>query len=101
MAWWLIAVREAIKRLPLQHSLLSNLNWLQPGLLQYDKLAEVLAAADCLPQVVNSDEKPCLQEEFMDYCTAPLPFFVKAQRDIGMRLVKYRICMDMRIVVPS
>ena len=42
----------------------------------------MLAAADCLPQVVNSDEKPSLQEEFVNYCTALLPIFVKAQRDV-------------------
>ena len=34
---------------------------------------QVLAAAECLPQVVQVGDKPSLQEEFMDFCTSPLP----------------------------
>ena len=30
LAWWFTAAGEAIKRLPLGHSLLGNLHWLQP-----------------------------------------------------------------------
>ena len=33
----------------------------------------VLAAAECVPQVVKVGDKTSLQEEFMDFCTSPLP----------------------------
>ena len=34
---------------------------------------QVLAAAECVPQIVQVGDKPSLQEEFMDFCTSPLP----------------------------
>ena len=70
-----------LKRLPLVHPLLINLQWLQPGLQQYSLACQVVAAADCLPQVVGED-RPHLQEEFMHYCTSPLPVDVKALTEV-------------------
>ena len=72
-AWWIAAAKGAVKRLPMSHKLLSNLKWLQPGLQQYSMPGQVLAEAECLPQVVQVGDKPSLQEEFMDFCTSPLP----------------------------
>ena len=80
LAWWHKAVKECIKRLPLGHPLISNLHWLQAGLQQYNLVTQVLAAADCLPQVVQPDCRSLLQEEFMDYCVSPLPANVKCIR---------------------
>ena len=57
----------------MSHKLHSNLKWLQPGLQQYSMAGQVLAAAECVPQVVQVGDKPSLQEEFMDFCTSPLP----------------------------
>ena len=37
----------------MSHKLLSNLKWLQPGLQQYSIAGQVLAAAECVPQVVQ------------------------------------------------
>ena len=71
--FWLTAVKEAMKRLPLAHPILSNLKWLQPGSQDYSRLPELLSVADSLPQVVGQAEKPTLQEEFMDFCTFRLP----------------------------
>ena len=34
---------------------------------------QVLAAAECVPQVVQVGDKPSLQEEFKDFCMSPLP----------------------------
>ena len=34
-AWWHTALKESIKRLPLTHSVLNNLHWLEPGVQQY------------------------------------------------------------------
>ena len=34
---------------------------------------QVLAAAECVPQVVQVGDKSSLQEEFMDFCMSPLP----------------------------
>ena len=34
---------------------------------------QVLAVAECVPQVVQVGDKSSLQEEFMDFCTSPLP----------------------------
>ena len=42
----------------------------------------VLAAAECVPQVVPIGDKPSLQEEFMDFCTSPLPPKVTAIREV-------------------
>ena len=55
----------------MSHKLLSNLKWLQPGLQQYSMAGQVLAAAECVPQVVQVGDKPSLQEKFMDFCTLP------------------------------
>ena len=66
-AWWIAAAKGAVKRLPMSHKLLSNLKWLQPGLQQYSMAGQMLAAAECVPQVVEVGDKPSLQEEFMDY----------------------------------
>ena len=67
------AAKGAVKLLPMSHKLLSNLKWLQPGLQQYSMAGQVLAAAECVPQVIQVSDKPSLQEEFMDFCTSPLP----------------------------
>ena len=72
----------------MSHKLLSNLNWLQPGLQQYSMAGQVLAAAECVPQLVQIGDKPSLQEEFMDFCTLPLPPKVRAITEldnIGMQ----------------
>ena len=55
----------------MSHKLLSNLKWLQPG-LQYSMDGQVLAAAVCVPEVVQVGDKSSLQEEF-DFCMLPLP----------------------------
>ena len=81
-AWWIAAAKEAVQRLPMSHKLLSNLRWLQPGLQQYSMAGKVLAAAECVPQVVQFDDKPSLQEEFMDFCTSPLPPKVTAITEV-------------------
>ena len=57
----------------MSHKLLSNLKWLQPGLQQYSMAGQVLAAEECIPQVVQVGDKPSLQEEFMDICMSPPP----------------------------
>ena len=80
-AWW-IAAEGAVKRLPMCHKLLSNLKWLQPGLPQYSMAGEVLAAAECVPQVVQVGDKPSLQEEFMDFIMPPLPPKVTAITEV-------------------
>ena len=67
-AWWIAAAKGAVKRLPTSHKLLSNFKWLQSGLQQYSMAGQVLAAAECVPQVVQVGDKPSLQEEFMDFC---------------------------------
>ena len=57
-AWWIAAAKGAVKRLPMSHKLFSNLRWLQPGLQQYSMAGQVLAAAECVPQVVQIGNKP-------------------------------------------
>ena len=44
--------------------------------------SQVLAAAECVPQVVQVGDKPSLQEEFMDFCTSPLPRKVTAITEV-------------------
>ena len=43
---------------------------------------QVLGAAECVPQVVQVGDKPSLQEEFMDFCTSPLPPKVTAITEV-------------------
>ena len=43
---------------------------------------QVLAAAECVYKVVQVGEKPSLQDEFMDFCTSPLPPKVTAIREV-------------------
>ena len=81
-AWWIAAAKGAVKRLLMSHKLLSNLKWLQPGLQQYSMAGQVLAAAELVPQVVQVGDKPSLQEEFMDFCTSPLPPKVTAITEV-------------------
>ena len=81
-AWWIDAAKGAIKRLPMSHKLFCSLKWLQPGLQQYSMADQVLAAAECVPQVVQVGEKSSLQEEFMDFCMSPLPPKVMAIREV-------------------
>ena len=52
-AWWVAAFKGAVKRLLLNNKLLTNLKWLQPGLQQYSNFDQVLAAPDCLSQVIS------------------------------------------------
>ena len=66
----------------MSHKLLSNLKWLQPGLQQYSMDGQVLAEAECVPQVVQVGDKPSLQEAFMDFCTSPLPPKVTAITEV-------------------
>lgn len=80
--FWLTAVKEAMKRLPLTHPVLSNLKWLEPGVQDYSRLSELLSVADSLPQVVDQADKPLLQEEFMDFCTFHLPDNITTQTDV-------------------
>ena len=68
----------------MSHKLLSNLKWLQPGLQQYSMAGQVLATAECVPQVVQVGDKPSLQEEFMDFCMSPLPPIVTAITEVAM-----------------
>ena len=82
-AWWIAAAKGAVKRLPMSHKLLSNLKWLQPGLQQYSMASQVLAVAECVPQVVQVGDKYSFQEEFMDFCTSPLPPKVTAIIQVG------------------
>ena len=56
----------------MQHSLLSNIQWLQPSLQQYNLANQVQASAKLLPQVIKVDVIHILMEEFMDYCISPL-----------------------------
>ena len=72
LCWWSTAAKEALKRLPMQHSLLSNIQWLQPSLQQYSLAKKVQASAKLLPQVIKVDEIHILMEEFMNYCISPL-----------------------------
>ena len=81
-AWWIAAAKGAVKRLPMSHKLLSNLKWLQPGLQQYSMAGQVLAAAECVPQVVQVGNKHSLQEEFIDFCMLPLPPKVAAITEV-------------------
>ena len=81
-AWLIAAAKGAVKRLPMSHKILSNLKWLQPGLQQYSMAGQVLAAAEYVPQVVQVGNKPSLQEEFMDFCTSPLPPKVTAITEV-------------------
>ena len=71
-AWWIAAAKGAVKRLPMSHKLLFKFKRLQPDLQQYSMAGQVLAAAECVPQVVQVGDKPNLQEEFMDFCMSPL-----------------------------
>ena len=43
---------------------------------------QVLAAAECVYEVVQVSYKPSLQEEFMDICTSPLPPKVTAITEV-------------------
>ena len=81
-SWWYTCSKEAIKRLPLQNLFLARLKWLQPGLQQYNLVNQVLLAADSLPQVIKDNEKSALQEEYMDFCTLPMPSDVKAIKEV-------------------
>ena len=72
-AWWIAAAKRDVKQLPMSHMLLSNHKWLQPGLQQYSMTGQVLAAAECVYEVVQVGDKPSLQDKFMDFCTSPLP----------------------------
>lgn len=78
LCWWTTAAKEALRRLPIDHPLLSNIKWLQPCLQQYSLANQVQASAKVLQQVVKSGEIPVLLEEFMDYCVYPLSPAVKS-----------------------
>ena len=56
----------------MEHSLLSNIQWLHPSLQQYSLANQVQASAKLLPQVNTTEEIHILMEEFMDYCIYPL-----------------------------
>ena len=78
LCWWSTAAKEALKRLPLEHPLISNVQWLQPSLQQYSLANQVQASAKLLPQVIKTDEIHIVMEEFMDYCISPLSPDVKS-----------------------
>ena len=82
MCWWSTAAKEALKGLPINHPLLSNMKWLQPSLQQYSLANQVQASAKVLQQVVKSDEIPVLLEEFMYYCVFLLSTTVKSIPEI-------------------
>ena len=44
--------------------------------LQYSMAGQVFTATECVPQVVQVSDRPSPQEEFMDFCTSPLPLQV-------------------------
>lgn len=71
--FWIEGSEYAIKKLPLNDTLLKNLQWLTPGMQNYELLEQVLAVGKKLPQVVPAEQLPTLQEEFLDYCTSTLP----------------------------
>ena len=54
-------------------TLLQNLQWLAPGMKNYELLQQVLAIGKRLPQVIPTEQLPVLQEEFLDYSTSTLP----------------------------
>ena len=49
---------------------------------KYNMAGQVLVAAECVPRVVQIGDKPSLQEEFMDFCTSPLPPKVTAITEV-------------------
>ena len=64
---------------------------------------QVLAAAECVPQVGQVGDKPSLQEEFMDFCTSPLPPKVTAITEvdnIGMQSAKSKTAWKLSITTP-
>ena len=75
LRWWSTAAKEALKRLPMEHSLLSNIQWLQPSLQQYSLANQVQASAKLL---ITTEEIHILIEECMDYCIYPLSPDVKS-----------------------
>ena len=81
-AWWIAAAKGAVIRLPMSHKLLSKLKWLQSALQEYSMASQVLAAAECVPKVVQVGDKPSFQEKFMDFCTSPLPPKVTAITEV-------------------
>ena len=81
LTWWSTAAKGAIKRLPLDHALLTNLQWLQPGIQQFDLSTQVTNAARCMPQVIDV---PVLLEEYMDYCTSTLSPSIKAIPEVDL-----------------
>ena len=88
-AWWIAAAKGAVKRLPMSHKLLPNLKWLQPGLQQYSMAGQVLAAAECVPQVVQVGVKPSLQGEY-GFLYAAIPSKVTAITEVD----KYRYAIS-------
>ena len=81
LAWWYTAAKEALKRLPLEHSLLRSIKWLQPGIQQYDVSSQVANAARCMPQVVATAVIPT---QYMEYCTTTLTPSVKAISEVAV-----------------
>ena len=49
---------------------------------QYEMLSQIIYAAACLPQVVKTEEKPVLQEEFIDYCMYAFSDEVKREKEV-------------------
>jgi hypothetical protein len=84
LAWWYTASKEAIKRLPLEHALLTHIQWLQPGVQQFDLSSQVENAAGCMSQVIPTTDIPVLLEEYMDYCTFTLSPSIKAIPEVDM-----------------
>ena len=79
----------------MSHKLLSNLKWLQPGLQQYSMAGQVLAAAECVPQVVQVGDKPSLREEYMDFCTSSLPPKVTAITEVDKHAIsQIKDCLE-------
>ena len=82
LSWWCTAAKEALKRLAIEHSLLNNIQWLQPGVQQYGLANQVTTAAGYLPHVVTAENIHTLKEEFMDYCLSPLPLSLKTMTEV-------------------
>ena len=72
--FWIASAVNAIKKLPVTHDLLENIDQIQPFANNFRNAAQVFTVASFFPQVIKESERPALAEEYMDYCTSELPF---------------------------
>ena len=102
-AWWIAAAKGAVKRLPMRHKLLSNLKWLQPGLQQSSMAGQVLAAAECVPQIVQVGDKPAFRRNLS--ISARHHYLLKSRPSqrwisIGMQSAKSKTARKLSIATP-